>query len=586
VDRAVHNGLSVINLRLEDVPLSKQLEYYISSVHWLDAITPPLEKHLKQLCSIVQMFLKPEEVKDVEIAEAFRKGILKQSEPAGVSRRSSSAKRKKILLSGSLLTVAIVIVLMIVFNIGGIRKVRAGSIDSIVILPFSNYTGIDTLDTYLSGMHWALINELGKIKGLRVISDVSSNSYKNTDKTIPQIAKELNVAAAIELGVLCYGDTICMQPRLMSGGGEEKQLWIGDYSEKKGNLFNMYNQIIRQIANEVKISLTPKEEAKLVESRTIDREALDAYLKGAGLLGDISPELLLKSRDYLNRAIGKDPHCALLYAKLATVWLPLGGFGVEPIEVANSKAYENAQKALELDPDLAEAHYIKAWLAIVTEWNMKTGEKEFLKALANNPSFAVSRMHYSWFLYAMQQPEEAKIQADSAYKLDLLNPVMQCFYAIALSFGGDCASALALAEKVTASDPNNWYANNTIVRAAFQCGDLNRVFEAEKHIMPLEAETMHEIEKIFNERGFPAALEEIMRHMEILAEGGHVTPIAMANGYYMLNQDDKVMEWIEKGVEVHDADLWSIGRLYPRLYDNPRFIAICKKINLPLSKSD
>ena len=111
------------------------------------------------------------------------------------------------------------------------------------------------------------------------------------------------------------------------------------------------------------------------------------------------------------------------------------------------------------------------------------------------------------------------------------------------------------------------------------------MFETEKHILPFEAATMNEIEKIYNNRGFHAALEEIMRQMEILAEKDYVFPMGMAGRYYMLNQDDKVMEWIEKAVEVRDADLWALGAKvynFTRLYDNPRFIEILQKMNLPL----
>ncbi|MBS0010464.1 MAG: TIR domain-containing protein, partial [Bacteroidales bacterium] len=439
VDRAVHHGLSVINLRLEDVPLSKQLEYYVSSVHWMDAMIPPLEKHIHQLCNVVQMFLKPEEHKEAEIAEAVRKGIIKQNEPDRTGKGPHMAKRRTIVLSGILLAAVIAIASLIVFNIGGIRQARAGSIESIVILPFGNYTGSDTLDPYISGMHSLLINELGKIEGLRVIGKVSSDSYKNTGKTIQKIAKELRVDAAIELAVLSFGDTICMQPRLMSGGNKEKQLWIGDYREYKGNLFNLYNQIIRQIASEVKISLTPAEEAILAESRTIDREAMDAYLKGYSLLDDLSPESLIKARDYLNSAISKDPDWAPLYAAMAYVWYIMGGMAVESLDIAYPKAYEYTEKAIKLDPNLAEAHHIRAVIAWAAEWNWEKAEKEILEALAINPNHSLSRMYYSLILFTLQRTNEAIMQADFAYRVDPLNPLIQSIYGLTRLMAGDCA---------------------------------------------------------------------------------------------------------------------------------------------------
>jgi len=558
----------------------------------MDATTPPLEKHLHQLCQVVQMFLKPAELKEAEIAEALREGIINKNESAGTGKGSRIAKRRTIMVSGILLTALIAIASLIVFNIGGIKQARAGSIESIVILPFGNCTGTDTLDPYISGMHSLLINELGKIEGLRIIGKVSSDSYKNTSKTIQQIAKELKVDAAIELEVLSFGDTICMQPRLMSGGTKEKQLWIGDYREAKGNLFNLYNQIIRQIAGEVKMSLTPAEEAMLAESRNIDREVMNAYLKGYSFLDDLSPESLLKARDYLYSAIEKDSEWAPLYSALGTVWYFMGVFGGESPEIANSKVYENIDKALGLDPDLAEAHRISAIMAWVAEWNWEKAEKEILEALTINPNHSLSRMYYSFFLFTLQRPDEAKMQADFAYKLDPLNPLIQSIYGLTKLMGGDCASSLSVLEDVVASDPDYYLAHSYIQTAAFQCGDLDKAFEADKHVLPqlylFDEELMVEIERIYHEKGFNAAYNEITKQLEILAEKVYISPADMSFRYYMINKDTKAIDWFEKGAEIHEPGILMLSTIYgsTRLYDNPRFITVIKKMNLPLPKSE
>lgn len=516
----------------------------------------------------------------------------KRKEKAGLKRSRSTSGKRNIMVTGVLMAAAVIIVSLIVFNVIGVGKqARAGSIESIVILPFGNYTGTDTLDPYISGMHSLLINELGKIEGLRIIGKVSSDSYKNTGKTIQQIAKELKVDAAIELEVLSFGDTICMQPRLMSGGTKEKQLWIGDYREYKGNLFNLYNQIIMQIASEVKISLTPAEKARLAESRTIDREAMDAYLKGYSLLDDLSPESLIKARDYLNSAIRKDPDWAPLYAAMAYVWYIMGGLAVESLDIAYPYAYEYTEKAIKLDPNLAEAHHISAVMAWAAEWNWEKAEKEILEALTINPNHSLSRMYYSLILFTLQRPDEAIMQADFANRLDPLNPFTQSIYGLTRLMAGDCASALSVVERVLASDPDNFLACGYIFYAAFPCGDLNRVFEADKqYLLPvvMEEEAINEIDKIYNEGGFHAAYEEITRQMEILFEKRYIPAGDMALRYYMINQDEKAIEWIEKGAEMREPGILLLCRMIKltRLYDNPRFIAVFKKMNLPLPKSE
>jgi hypothetical protein len=167
--------------------------------------------------------------------------------------------------------------------------------------------------------------------------------------------------------------------------------------------------------------------------------------------------------------------------------------------------------------------------------------------------------------------------------------LIQSTYALTLLCENDCASALSVVEKVLASDPDNFLANNVVDAAAFQCGNLDRVFEAEKQKQPLEESLMNEIERIYKKDGFHAAYEEIMRHLEVRAKTNYLTPADMAIKYYMINQDDKVLEWIEKGVEVRDPSTLYIGTGYlnfTRLYDNPRFIKVFEKLNLPLPKSN
>jgi adenylate cyclase len=151
----------------------------------------------------------------------------------------------------------VVIVGLVVFNIitrGDV--IKPGSIQSMIVLPFQNYTGDDQLEYFVSGMHSSLISDIGKVSGLRVLSETTSNIYKRADKSVPQIVSELGVDAVIEAQVLCLGDTICLQIRVVTANPEEKQLWIGDYREDKSKILSLYNRVTRQIADEVKVGLT------------------------------------------------------------------------------------------------------------------------------------------------------------------------------------------------------------------------------------------------------------------------------------------------------------------------------------------
>ena len=458
---------------------------------------------------------------------------------------------------------------------------------SVVVLPFDNYTGSEDLAYFVSGMHASLIGAMGRVSAMRVISKTTANAFKNTEKSIPEIATDLDVDAVVEASVLSLAEKICLQVKLINAYPEEKQLWSQDFIEEKSEVLNMYNTITKEITEQINVILTPKDKRTLNESRTVDRQMYDEYLKGLYYTADLGSESLIKARDYLNSAIDKDPDWAPLYAALATIWLSIAASGVEPPEIAVPIVFKNLNRALQLDPDLVEAHYVAGFMAWTAEWNWEKAEKEFLKALAIDPSHSFSRIHYAHMLYTLQRSDEGLAQAKRAYHLDPLNPLIQSTYAVALLCEGNCASAISIVEDLLASDPDNNLANNVMEPAAFQCGDLERAFKAHKIITPLEKEEMKRIEKIYDEQGFYAAFEEIMIQLEMRAAKSYLVPADMAMRYYMINQDDKVMDWIEKGTEVHDVSTLYVGTgfcNFARLHNHPRFMALLEKMNLPPPK--
>jgi TolB-like protein len=482
----------------------------------------------------------------------------------------------------------VVIVGLAVLNIlGGGNQLRAGDIQSLVILPFENFTGDDQLENMVSSMHALLIGDVGQISGLRVIGNTSSNMYKGAGKSAPEIARELHVDAVVEGTVMCMGDSVCLQFRLVNTNGEETQIWSADYNEDKRQILNLYNRITKKIANEVKVQLTPEEERLLSRSRTVDRDAYDAYLMGLYFLEDVGKESLNKALEYLNRAVEKDPDWAPLYSGLTMVWASIALMGFESPEIAGPKIFENMNKALELDPDNAESHFISGEMAFLAEWDWEKSEKELLKSLAINPNNAIARIIYAELLGILQRPEEALAQGQLGIDLDPLNTMNQLQYLAVLASIGDHKTALALAEKITAEDPGHWLANSLIENEAFHIGDYDKVMKAAQYLLPERGIDYQEIERIYKEQGFVLAYEDVLRQSEVLAQKGFFPPVEMAIRYMMVDQPDKALDWIEKGYELRDPSLSYITtHCFPfePLFDNPRFIDIVHKMNLPLPK--
>jgi TolB-like protein len=486
----------------------------------------------------------------------------------------------------------VVIVGLVVFNIvtrGSI--VTPGSIQSLVVLPFKNYTGDDQLEYFVSGMHSSLITDISKVSALRITSETTSNVYKNAGKSVPQIASELGVDAVVEGQVLCLGDTICLQVRVVTAGPEEKQLWVGDYREDKSKILGLYNRVTKEIADEVHVELTPEEVRLLSKSRIVDRMAYEDYLKARSYINDTRKESLFQALEYLNSALEKEPEWAPLYAGLAEIWMWIQQGGYEPPSVAGPKIFENLNKAMELDPDLAEVHYMSAMIAHLGEWNWEKSEKEFLKTLAINPNDSWTRLLYSQLLLILQRNDEALAQRELAAGLDPLNPEMKLLYSGTLVQAGDFKAALSVAEEIVAANPVDQSANILIELAAYWLGEYDKVIQAVKYAFPysMEEAVYDEVVRIYSESGIIAAYQEIMKYLEKKAEKNPMSPMDIAVRYIMAKQPEKAMDWIEKGYEIHDpitTYITATGRHFEELYGNPRFIAICEKMNLPLPKTE
>lgn len=475
----------------------------------------------------------------------------------------------------------IVIIGLVTIHIAGGKGLRPGDIQSVLILPYNNYTGDEQLDAIISGMHSALINDVGRIT--TVISKTTSEAYKNAGKTLSQIAAELGVDAIIEPGVSCAGDTICFQ--LAMNTPDEEQLWMAEYSEPKSQIPNIHNQITKQIADELKIELTDKQVNILSGSRTVDPGAVDAYLKGLHYLDLINKNSLEKAKEYFNLAIETEPDWAPPYAGLTEAFAYQLQMSFISPSIAIPNIYDNLNKALELDPNSANSHYIKAMIAVWTEWNWEKGEEEFIKSLELNPSNAQGRVFYAHLLNILQRPDEATHQAKLALKLDPLRPLILTLVGSAKHYTGDLESGIALYEKALSIDPTHRLAIYSISGAYRQMGDYEKWFEYFKKIGWQDEKTVAAVDSVFQEQGYRAAVEMTIKIDEEAANDGYIDHDILGFRYLELNNYDKAMDCFEKAYDIHHPMIPYFGELvnnYEQLRENPRAIALLKKMNLPL----
>jgi len=514
--------------------------------------------------------------------------------PEGIEKTKSSneseeAKKIKVPNAWRFATYVsfVVIVGLLTLNIvGGSKGLHAGDIQSLVILPFDNFTGDDALNYFVSGMHASLVNDIGQISGLRVISKTSAAAYRDSDMTATEIARELKVDGVVEASVLCLGDSMCMQFRLIDATGEEKQLWNADYREEKSQVLNLFNQITRQIAQEVKIELLPGEQQRLSVDRQVNPDAFDAFLKAQYNWERLTAKGMDSALHYYQLAIDLDPDWADPYAGMAMTLGVMGGFsgGLMESDLKGQKDY--LQRALELDPDAAYSHYVYGLYSVWPQRQWEKGEQEFLRTLELNPSDALCRVYYAHLLMTLQRFDESLKQAKLALELDPRRPLVLGLYSVVMLYLNHPNEALKQSKKALDIDPDNGFAIGTLADANLVLGDTTEWYKLWKQgLWWTTPSYLDSLDQVFADGGYMAVIRHRIRTNEkVLASGGYFPFSGLAYRYLVIGEYDRAMDCYRKGMEEGDG-LVSYAALdhlaFPELKHYPDYLALLKELNLP-----
>lgn len=267
-------------------------------------------------------------------------------------------------------------------------------IHSIAILPLENLSGSPAQDYFADGMTEELINDLGQVSTLRVISLTSSMSYKGTKKKLPDIARELSVDGVVEGGILRDGNQVRISTQLIDARSD-RPIWAHTYTRDLNGAVAWQGEVAQAIAEEITTQLTPQEQAHLARKSTVNPEAQDEYLHG----------ILLREADqceqasiFFNHAISIEPDYALAHSALASCYGRLGESGRMPYQEAFTRQKAEAVKAIQLDDSLSEAHAELANTDMTLDWNWSGASAEFHRALELNPNSATSHEKYAFYL--------------------------------------------------------------------------------------------------------------------------------------------------------------------------------------------
>jgi TolB-like protein/DNA-binding winged helix-turn-helix (wHTH) protein/Flp pilus assembly protein TadD len=373
--------------------------------------------------------------------------------------------RQAPLLALAAIAIMVILVFVAALKVGGIRqRLPAGSaappIRSIVVLPLEGLSNEPDLDYFADGMTDALITDLAQIEALRVISRTTAMQYKKTRKALPQIARELNVDAAVEGTAVRSGNRVRITTQLLLAR-EDKHIWAQSYERDLQDILALQDEVAQNIAEEIRIHLRPQERTRLAPAPRVNPEAYEAYLKSRYFLTVRSQESGRKSLKYVRMAVALQSESALFEAGLADSLMSMSLlYAAAPREVL-PEAKAAAERALQMDDSLAEGHAALGKAYFNYDWNFPLAEREFKRALQLKPNIDDAHQMYGFFLSAMGRHGEAIAEMRRARDLDPLSPWQNRNLASALYYARRYDEAVEQFQKAAELNPTfpvvyNW----------------------------------------------------------------------------------------------------------------------------------
>ncbi len=457
-------------------------------------------------------------------------------------------------------------------------------IRSLAVLPLDDHSGESGHEYFADGMTEALITSLAKIQALRVISRTSAMQYKGAKKSLPQIARELNVEAIIEGSILRSGSRIRIAAQLIHAATDQ-HLWAESYERDFCDILSLQSEIARQVAHEVRITLTPQEQARLERSRPVNPEAHEQYLMGRHHWNKRTELSVKKALAHFQRAIDIDPTNAQGYAGLADSYNILGYYRVLAPKDAYPKGKAAAQRALTLDETLAEPH---ASLGVVKrdyEWDWAGAVDEFQLAIELNPGYAEA-YHWRSTLYGMLgQIEKALQEKARALSLDPLSVVIRTDVARLYYFRRDYDKALEKYRLALDMDANFASAHVWMAQVYEQKGGFEAAISELEAGCRLDGESAYALSRLahgYASSGKTADAHKVLNQLKEISAQRYVSPYDLAVVHIALQQNEKAFSWMEKALEDRSIGLGYL-RVEPELDSlrpDARFDELIRRVGL------
>jgi TolB-like protein/DNA-binding winged helix-turn-helix (wHTH) protein/Tfp pilus assembly protein PilF len=484
-------------------------------------------------------------------------------------------------ISGSVLVLLLVVLAAWTFRS---RNRPPPVIRSLAVLPLESLSGDASQDYFADGMTDELITDLGQISALRVISRTSVMSYKGARKKLPQIARELNVDAVVEGTVLRSGNQVRIAAQLIQAF-DDKHLWAQSYEGDLRDTLALQNQVARAIAEQIRISLNPQEQAALKNVKVVNPQAYESFLKGRYFWNKRTANGLRAAVAYFNQAIEEDPGYAQAYSGLADAYALLGDwqYAVMTPKEALPKAKAAAIKALEMDNTLGEAHNSLAFCLDGFDWDFESAGKEFQRAIELNPSYATARHWYAWHLSLVGRDKQAIEEMKKAQNLDPLSLIINADLAELFLIAHSYEESIEQSRKTIEMDSNFALGHNQLAQAYLQKQMYSEaIAELQKAIQISGGSPTFtaNLARAYAGSGRRNPAIDLLNDLKKGAKPGYSHASEIAVVYAALGDKDQAMTWLEKGYEERFNPGVLLRPGFDPLRSDPRFHDLVRRIGL------
>ena len=461
----------------------------------------------------------------------------------------------------------------------------APSIRGLVVLPLENLSGDPEQEFFADGMTEELIADLAQIQALRVISRTSAMRYKKTTKTLQEIGRELNVDAVVEGSVRRHADRVRITAQLIEVA-TDRHLWAKSYERDLKDVLALQGEVARAIAQEIRVKVTPEEEARLARSHVVDPRAYESYLRGRQMWNRRNDEGLLRSLEYFREAIDLDPEWPTARVGLADAYCVIGFYGTLPPGDSFPKGKIAATAALKMDDQLAEAYSALGYVQHYYEWDWPAAERSFLRALELNDGSAYIHLFYANMLAAMGRREESVRSVTRAHELDPLSMIIRAARAWMHFFGRSWDDAVRYIEELMEREPDFSTAFLWAAPIYEARGEYEKALRAANRGGQMTARNpwaLSGMGRALAKMGRTAEAEAIRAELRDLASSRYVSPYDLALVSDALGHNDEAFAQLERAFEVRANMLVLLGvdPRWDRLRSDPRFAELERRMQFP-----